>query len=134
MATKDGQKVEELMAALDHPLKAEIEALRDILRHTNAKIAERVKWNAPSYYYQYDLAAFHLRQQNFVHLIVVFPKDTTINDSTGLLEANHKDRREAKFYNMQDIAQKRPALEKIINTWVDLVDNTPPGQAYIFNS
>ncbi|GAB3931342.1 DUF1801 domain-containing protein [Mucilaginibacter myungsuensis] len=134
MATKDEQKVEALMAALDHPLKAEIKELRDILKSTNSKIAERVKWNAPSYYYQFDLAAFHLRQQKFVHLIMVFPPNTTINDSTGLLEADHKDRREAKFYNMADIEEKKPALQKIINAWVRLIDDTPAGQPYIFNS
>lgn len=130
----DAQKVSELMDALDHPLKAEIEAVRAILKNTNSKIAERVKWNSPSYYYKFDLAAFHLRNQQFVHLIVVFPEDTTINDSTGLLEAKHKDRREAKFYSMQDIADKQAALEKIINAWVSLVDDTAPGQPYIFNS
>ena len=130
----DAEKVEAYMVALDHPLKAEVEALRQIIKNANAKIAERVKWNAPSYYYKFDMAAFTLRQQKFAHLIVVFPKDTTINDSTGLLEADHKDRREAKFYSMADIEAKKPALEKIINTWVKMVDDTPAGSPYIFNS
>jgi hypothetical protein len=80
------------------------------------------------------MAAFNLRNQKYVHLIMVFPKGTTINDSTGLLEADHKDRRELKFYNMADVLAKQPALEKIINAWVKCVDETPTGNAYIFNS
>jgi hypothetical protein len=130
----DADKVNTWMAQLQHPLKAEIEVLRTIIKNANPKIAERVKWNAPSYYYKFDMAAFNPRQQSFVHLIVVFPKDTAINDSTGLLEANHKDRREVKLYSMQDIEAKKTALERIVNAWVKLVDETPPGQAYIFNS
>jgi len=69
-----------------------------------------------------------------VHLIIVFPKDTTINDSTGLLEADHKDRREAKFYSRADIEIKKPLLEKVVNAWVKLIDETPNGNPYIFNS
>ena len=80
------------------------------------------------------MAAFNLRNQAFVHLIIVFPKGTTINDSTGLLEGLHTDRREAKFYSMADIITKQPLLEKIVNNWVNCVDDTPPGSPYIFNS
>jgi hypothetical protein len=130
----DIEKVNAWMAQLEHPLKAEIDALRAIIKNANSKIAERVKWNAPSYYYKFDMAAFNPRAQGFAHLIVVFPKGTTINDNTGLLEGKHIDRREAKFYSMADVEVKKPLLEKIVNAWVASVDNTPNGSPYIFNS
>ena len=115
-------EVDQLMSKLEHPLKAEIEAVRAIILNANSKIAERVKWNSPSFFHVIDMAAFHLRQKDYVHLIVVFPKGAPIADSSGLLEGNHTDRREAKFYNMKDIEQKRPVLEKVVNDWMKLVD------------
>jgi hypothetical protein len=55
-------------------------------------------------------------------LIVVYPKDTVINDSTGLLEGDHKDRREAKFYDMADVQSKKAALERVVRDWIEIVE------------
>lgn len=48
----DADKVNEYMKKLEHPLIKEIEAVRAIIRGANKKISERIKWNAPSYYYK----------------------------------------------------------------------------------
>jgi hypothetical protein len=115
-------KVDELMRKLEHPFKPEIEALRTIIKNANSKISERVKWNAPSYFYQAeDMAAFNLHNQKFVQIIFVFPKGL-INDDTGLLQGDWKDRREARFHNMADVETKKAALEKVVNAWVKLID------------
>lgn len=97
MKTNDAEKVEDLMDKLEHPLKPEVEALRKIISDADPKIAERVKWNAPSYYYKMDMAAFNLRQTKFVQLILIFPKGLIADDS-GLLLGDWKDRREARFH------------------------------------
>ena len=124
MAIKKEQhstNVDAFMQALNHPLKSEITAVRSIILHANDKIAERVKWNSPSFYYKEDFAAIHLRQQKFVHLVLVFPKGL-VEDKTGLLEGNYKDRRMAYFYNMADIEAKKSTLEKVVDDWVTLMD------------
>ena len=113
--------VDAFMLALQHPLKAEIEVVRNIILHANDKIAERVKWNSPSFYYKDDFAAIHVRQQKFVHLVLVFPKGI-VEDDSDLLEGNFKDRRMAYFYNLKDIETKKSTLEKVVNDWVSLMD------------
>lgn len=114
--------VDELMAALEHPLKVEIEAVRAIILNANHKITERVKWNSPSFHYnKYDLAAIHTRSQDCVHVIFVFHHGDMLV-SEGLLEGDYKDRRMAKFYSMEDIINKKSALEKVVNDWVELID------------
>ncbi|UPT67080.1 MAG: DUF1801 domain-containing protein [Sphingobacteriales bacterium JAD_PAG50586_3] len=122
MAKKTVQTPDELMAVTDHPLKAEVEALRIIIKNANSKIAERVKWNAPSYYYIEDMAAFNLRQTKFVQLILIFPKGL-LKDDYGILLGDWKDRREARFTDMADVKAKKEALEKVVNDWIDLIDN-----------
>jgi uncharacterized protein YdhG (YjbR/CyaY superfamily) len=56
--TTDSEQVEQYLSKLEHPMKAEIEALRTIIKGANPKISERIKWNAPSYFYQEDLLTF----------------------------------------------------------------------------
>jgi hypothetical protein len=38
------------------------------------------------------------------------------------LEGDWKDRREARFYDMEDVKSKRAALEKVVNDWIKLMD------------
>ncbi|CAN7430500.1 DUF1801 domain-containing protein [Devosia sp. LjRoot16] len=126
MASKDDVKVEAMMAALDHPLKPEIEALRTTIKSAAPELGERVKWNAPSYYLgAHDMAAFNLRQSSFVQLVLVFPGGLMIEDRRGLLEGDSKDRRLLRFDSMADVEHKRPALEAVVRQWVALVSALP---------
>lgn len=126
MAKTDTEKVNELMAALAHPLKEEIEMVRSIINNASDKIAERVKWNSPSFYYKNDakkdLAAVHTRAQDCVHVVFVFYNGGMIHESNGLLEGDYKDRRMAKFYSMQDVMDKKASLEKVVRDWVSLIE------------
>ncbi len=112
------QIVDAYMRDVDHPFKQEMQAVREIILGASPKILERIKWNAPSFYYKEDLGAFHPRATEYAHLILLFPDGKGMDDSSGLLEGNHKDRREAKFYSMDDVLKKKPALEKLVKSWV----------------
>jgi hypothetical protein len=117
----DAAAVTALMAKLQHPLKAEVEALRVIIRQADHKLNERVKWNAPSYFYQADMAAFNLHNEQFVQLIVLFPKGLINNDS-GLLLGDWKDKREARFHNLADVQRQQAALTQLVQAWVQRMD------------
>ncbi len=120
------EQVEALMAALDHSRKAEIEALRAIIKAAGPELAERVKWNAPSYYLgKHDTAAFNLRQTGFVQLVLVFPGGLMIEDRRGLLEGDYKDRRLLRFDSMADVERKRSVPEAVVREWVTLVSALP---------
>jgi hypothetical protein len=121
---EDGKTVvDAYVRDLDHPFKAELEAVREIIVGASPKIAERIKWNAPSFYYKEDLGAFNLRATQYAHLILLFPGGAGMDDDMGLLEGNHKDRREAKFHNMDDVNAKKSALEALVQRWVALRDS-----------
>lgn len=123
-AQADGKAVvDAYMRDVDHPFKAEMQAVRQIILSASPKLAERIKWNAPSFYYKEDLGAFHPRATEYAHLILLFPGGAGMQDDTGLLEGNHKDRREAKFHSMADVNAKKPALEALVQRWVALRDD-----------
>ncbi|MDQ0640369.1 hypothetical protein QF042_003934 [Pedobacter sp. W3I1] len=114
-------QIDDYMKKLEHPFKQEIERLRSIILNANPKLQERVKWNSPSFYYIKDLAAFNLRANGYVQIIFIFYDGNMIEDSS-LLQGSWKDRREARFYSLDDIEVKLPALEQFVNNWIKLIE------------
>lgn len=66
---------------------------------------------------------FNLHAKDRVHLVchngIILP------DPSGLLEGDYKDRRMAYFQDMDDVDQKRPALEAAVKDWIRLMDASP---------
>ena len=106
------------LAHLKHPLKAEIAAVRTIIMQASDKISERVKWDAPVFYYKQDLATFDLHLTKNVHLILLLPEETVVPDGDGLIGLDQDGRREVTFHNMTEIAAKKPALVKFVRDLV----------------
>jgi hypothetical protein len=117
-ASGDSADVDAYMRALDHPRKAEIEAVRRIILGANPKMAERVKWNAPSFFHVKDFAAFNPRNAKVAQLVIVFHDGWMIDERDGLLEGDYKDRRLAHFADMADVNAKREALVRVVNRWI----------------
>jgi hypothetical protein len=115
------EEVAAFMQVLEHPLKEVVEAVRIIILNANQKIAERIKWKSPSFYYVEDFGAFNLRRQDVVHLIFVFPKGL-VSEDIPWLEGNYIDRRMAYFSKVSDVAAKKRELERLVNAWVECID------------
>lgn len=113
-------KVDEYMTVLDHPLKAETQVLREIIKGVNKDITEEVKWNAPSFSYKGEyLVTFNLRTPQHVHLVFHNPLIPKVKST--LLEGDYKDRRMAYFVNMQDVNTKKRLLEKALKDLIKLI-------------
>jgi hypothetical protein len=112
--------VDAYMARLDHPLKAEVQALREIIKGVDPRITEQVKWNAPSFSYKGYMATFNLHPREHVHL--VWHNGVVLQDPGGLLEGSYPDRRMTYFTGMADVEAKRPAFEGLVRQWVELMD------------
>lgn len=109
------------MDALDHPLKKEVEEVRKIISDANEKISERIKWNAPSYYYKQDMVTFNLREQKLVHLVFHHPAIVTIKSS--LLEGDYPTRRMTYLNNMKEVKASKKELVRIMNVLVESIDS-----------
>ena len=112
-------KVDEFLENLSHPLKAEIEALRSIIKGVNKDINEEIKWKAPSFNYKGEyLVTFNLRDEKRIHL--VFHNPQISNVKSEILKGDYKDRRMAYFADMKDIKAKKPLLEKALKNLIKL--------------
>src|SRR5215471_19423738 len=85
-------KVDEFLGKLDHPFKAEVQAIREIIKGVNTHITEQIKWNAPSFSYKGEyLVTFNLHATHQVHPVFHHPAIAQVK--SGLLEGDYKDRR-----------------------------------------
>ncbi len=115
-------KVDEFLRELSHPLKAEVEAVRSIIKGVDKDINEEIKWNAPSFNYKGEyLVTFNLREMNRIHLVFHNPLIPQVKNK--ILEGDYKDRRMAYFANMQDVKAKKPLLEKALKDLIKLIDS-----------
>jgi hypothetical protein len=117
--------VQSFIDALDHPLKSEIVAIRQLLLSADPAISEEIKWNAPSFRTSEHFATMHLRAKNAVQLILhlgakskrTVPPDA-IADPEGLLKWLGADRASISFTGAADLAHKDDALVAIIRQWI----------------
>lgn len=114
------KKVEDFMSKLEHPLKAEMDAVRSIIVNANPKMEEDIKWGGPSFFYKEDLATFNPRIKNYVALI--FHKGELLNIKSDFLEEATKGKVYAKFYSMEDVTTNKELIEKMVITWIELMD------------
>ena len=117
--------VDAYMAALDHPLKPVVEAVRAALVGSNPNIGERIKWNAPSFTWQgEDKVTFNIRPR--APLLLIFhrgakAKDNagfTFEDGTGLMAWKDAGRAVVTIASEEDWDAHGPAVTGLIRRWM----------------
>ena len=113
-------EVDKLLEEKKHPMDAEMRRVREIILATDDRVEEAVKWSAPTFMYKGNIASFFMNTKKRVSLM--FHKGATINDPNGLLEGDGKEARIARFYGLEDIEEKKEALEALIMEWINMRD------------
>jgi len=113
------QQVDEFMDKLDHPFKAEVQMIREIIKNVNQDLTEQIKWKAPTFSYkgQY-LVTFNLWEKQHIHLVFHNPEISKVK--SRLLEGDYDHRRMAYFSDKKDIQDKKTTLEKVLKDLIKL--------------
>jgi transposase len=115
-------EVDAYMVKLQHPLKLEIQVVRELLKGVNRQITEQIKWNAPSFSYKGEyLVTFNLRETRRVHL--VWHNPAIVKLKSGLLEGEYPDRRMSYLSDMADVKAKRQELTGIARELLSAIDD-----------
>jgi hypothetical protein len=110
---------------LDHPLKQEVHAVREIILGASPEVREGIKWNAPSFRTTEYFATINLRARDRVRLI--FHTGAKVKeagggvplaDPAGLLEWLARDRCLMTLRDGEDVRAKRAALGAIVREWI----------------
>lgn len=124
MATR-ADEVEQFMAELEHPLKAEIQAVRAAILASDDSITERIKWKAPSFVHSGDdRVTFRLAPEGIFQVILhrgAKVKDTkgfAFEDDSGLVEWLAPDRGVVSFPDAKTVKAKKGILVKLVGRWM----------------
>ena len=118
--------IEAFMATLEHPCKAEIQALRKLILGVDPSVAEGIKWNAPSYRTTEYFATTNLRAKKGIGLILHLGAKVrdlpggaiAIDDPEKLLTWLGKDRASVEFSGAGELAAKSAALAGVLRQWI----------------
>ncbi|QYK54306.1 MAG: DUF1801 domain-containing protein [Fimbriimonadaceae bacterium] len=125
-STLSSQEVDDFMRMLEHPLHAELSALRALIMAVDSGIEEGIKWNAPSFFYRDYFATFNLRSTDKIQAIfhtgakvkASATEGLEIDDPYGTMKWLAKDRCMLTLQDMADLEAKRESLESIIRQWI----------------
>ena len=115
------EQVDEWISKLDLSFKTSINSVRKIIKDAGPKLKERIKWNAPSYYYNEDVVTFGPTKAKD-KLILVFHHPTIVKIKSSLLQGDYKDRRLIYLNSAKEIKEAREELARIIKESIALMD------------
>ncbi|MGY4539066.1 hypothetical protein ACVW0P_003492 [Mucilaginibacter sp. UYNi724] len=128
----DTEQVAQHIQNLDPAVRDAVETLRQTILGSDGNIAEQIKWNNPSFYYNGPMAPFDPKEYKRdiavmnLHknrLMLVFPSGASVDNTGGLLEGDYKDgRRLSIFKDKADAEAKAGALQDVIKKWLSLVE------------
>jgi hypothetical protein len=117
--------VDDYLAGLEEPRRAEVQALRELILAADPAIREGIKWNAPSFAVRDWFATLNLRPNAPVRVVlhtgakaVPGHPDLVVDDPLGLLAWQGKDRAIVTFADAADVEAKRGAFTGILKQWV----------------
>ena len=108
------------MATYDNPMKPVVEAVRQVILKADPRIAETIKWKAPTFTYKGNMASFFPRAK--AHASLMFHTGASIVGEFPSLEGGEAVSRFMKFSSLDDLAAKAPELERIVRAWCDQRD------------
>lgn len=110
--------VEQWFEGYDNPQKGVVLAVRQVILDVDPRISETIKWKAPTFMFNGNIASFYPRTTR--HVSLMFHTGATLPDPTRLLEGDGDTSRVARFLDESDLAAKTDALRGLIAAWIEL--------------
>jgi len=117
--------VAQFLAQLDHPHRAGIERLRELILGLDPRIGEEIKWNAPSFKLDEHFATFKLHPPKNIQLVLHTgakgrsgARAFRIDDPDGLLTWPATDRCVLTLASGEALAAHETAVLGILRQWI----------------
>ncbi|MBK6542642.1 MAG: DUF1801 domain-containing protein [Flavobacteriales bacterium] len=129
MANRFDTAVSELLDAHKHPLRKEIDQLREIILAADRSIVEGVKWNTASFRTADWFATLngpkHVKEPMVILHAGAKAKSIVVKDRipdpAGMIKWLGNDRGQIVFKDGKDITARQQALQAIVSAWIQLV-------------
>jgi uncharacterized protein YdhG (YjbR/CyaY superfamily) len=114
------EDVDTWMAKYDNPQKPLLEAVRLAILNADRRMAECIKWQAPTFTYKGNLASFYPKAK--AHVSLMFHTGAKIDGDFPSLEGTGDTSRIMKFADSADLKKKTPELKRLVKAWCDQRD------------
>ena len=118
MSMNISHEVDDWFADFEHPHKDAMLRVREIILGADDRMTESVKWSAPTFSFEGNLASFQPRTKKFVSLM--FHRGSEIPGEHPRLEGDAALVRVMRFDDLDDVEAKRQDLEAVVRAWCDL--------------
>jgi hypothetical protein len=105
------------IAALDHPLKDAILAVRTTILEADDRMTESIKWKSPTFEYKGNLASIDPKAKK--HVTVLFHTGASIPGDHPILEGGGDVARYIRFADVAAVEAARAALTAVVRAWCD---------------
>ena len=112
--------VDEWMEAYDNPMKPVVAEVRKVVLAADDRITEAIKWQAPTFIYDGNIASFFPKAKK--HASLMFHKGAEIPGDFPNLEGEGKEARSMKFKSLEDLNSKKAELTSIVQAWCAMRD------------
>jgi uncharacterized protein YdhG (YjbR/CyaY superfamily) len=108
-------EVERWLASYDNPMKAVVLRLREIVLGADPRMDECIKWQAPTFTFEGNLASFYPKSKQ--HASLMFHLGAQIPGRHPLLEGSGDTSRVLKIGSVAEANAKKKDIEAIVKAW-----------------
>jgi hypothetical protein len=113
-------EVDDWIDRYDNPMKPVVVAMRAAILAADPRIAETIKWQAPTFTYKGNMASFFPKSKK--HASLMFHTGASIEGDFPNFEGGGKLARSFKVTNLDDLETKVGELREICVAWCDQQD------------
>ncbi len=121
------KEVDAWFTKYDNPMKDVVQRIREIVLGADPRIDECIKWQAPTFTYQGNLASFFPRSKQ--HASLMFHTGASIPGEHPRLEGGGETGRFLKIGSVAEANAAKGDIEKIVRAWCEWKDAGPSAPA-----
>src|SRR5688572_31661184 len=111
------KEVEAWLSRYENPMKPVVERIRAIVLGADPRIDECIKWQAPTFTYEGNLASFFPKSK--AHASLMFHSGAKIPGTHPRLEGDAELGRSLKIASVEDANAAKGDIEKVVKAWCD---------------
>lgn len=111
------KEVDAWFAKYDNPMKDVVQRLRELILAADPRIDECIKWQAPTFTYQGNLASFFPRSKQ--HASLMFHLGAQIPGKHPRLTGGGDTSRVMKVGSVEEAEAARGDLQRVVQAWCD---------------
>lgn len=112
------KEVDEWLKSYSNPMKPVVQRIREIILDADPRVGECIKWQAPTFTYEGNLASFYPKSKE--HASLMFHQGAKIPGNHPRLEGTGGTSRVMKIASLEEAEAARPELERIVHAWISM--------------